>query len=314
MMENFKKPRYVDLRSDAGFKAVFADRNNRELLRQTLNLLLPEENAIEQITEYLDREQELDFIGGKGTCYDLICKGRDGRRFIVELQKEPQTAFFERCMYYCAGTYHGQLRRGDHYDKLCPVFLVGILNFKLVHEDESLWDSDHVISEYQMIEKRTGEFAPPAISCIFAELGRFGKRLRDCGSDRDVLFYMMQHGSVLEELPKELKHRPYAEALAEACEIAGFSDVKKQIYDEDMISERDIAAKCDYAFRQGEAKGEAKGKAKGKAEGMAEGKAEGEAKKAKAVAANLLAKGLPSSLIAECTGLSESEVLSLKAD
>ncbi len=314
MMENFKQPRYVDLRSDAGFKAVFADRNNRELLRQTLNLLLPEENAVEQITEYLDREQELDFIGGKGTCYDLICKGRDGRHFIVELQKEPQTAFFERCMYYCAGTYHGQLRRGDHYDKLCPVFLVGILNFKLAHEDESLWDSDHVVSEYQMIEKRTGEFAPPAISCIFAELGRFGKRLTECGSDRDVLFYMMQHGSVLEELPKELKHRPYAEALAEACEIAGFSDVKKQIYDEDMISERDIAAKCDYAFRQGEAKGEAKGKAEGMAEGMAKGKAEGEAKKAKAVAANLLAKGLPSSLIAECTGLSEDEVLSLKAD
>ncbi len=41
MMGNFKPPRYVDLRSDAGFKAVFADRNNRELLRQTLNLLLP---------------------------------------------------------------------------------------------------------------------------------------------------------------------------------------------------------------------------------------------------------------------------------
>ena len=166
-------------------------------------------------------------------------------------------------MYYCAGTYHGQLKRGDTYDRLCPVFLVGLLNFKLVHEDESKWDSDHVVSEYQMIEKRTGEFAPPAISCIFAELSRFSKRLPECGSDRDVLFYMMQHGSVLEELPGELKHRPYAEALAEACEIAGFSDAKKQIYDEDMISERDIAAKCDYAFKQGKAEGRAEGRAEG---------------------------------------------------
>ncbi len=31
----------------------------------------------------------------------------------------------------------GQLKRGDTYDRLCPVFLVGLLNFKLVHEDES---------------------------------------------------------------------------------------------------------------------------------------------------------------------------------
>ncbi len=213
-------------------------------------------------------------------------------------------------MYYCAGTYHGQLKRGDTYDRLCPVFLVGLLNFKLVHEDESMWDSDHVVSEYQMIEKRTGEFAPPAISCIFAELSRFGKRLPECGSDRDVLFYMMQHGSVLEELPGELKHRPYAEALAEACEIAGFSDDKKQIYDEDMISERDIAAKCDYAFKQGKAEGEAEGVAKGKAEG----KAEGEANKAKAVAINMLADGLAVGVVSRYTGLPESEVQSLTAD
>ncbi len=184
-MKNSQSPRYVDLRSDAGFKAVFADRNNRELLRQTLNLLLPEENAVEQIAEYLDREQETDCIGGKRTFCDLICRGRDGRRFIVELQKEPQTAFFERCVYYCAGIYHGQLERGDLYDRLCPVFLIGILNFRLAHADESLWDSDHMVSEYQMSEKRTGELAPQTISCIFAELGRFGVT-RKSRRDRDV--------------------------------------------------------------------------------------------------------------------------------
>jgi hypothetical protein len=55
-MSNIQSPRYVDLLSDAGFKAVFADRENKELLRQTINLLLPEENAVEEITQYLDRE------------------------------------------------------------------------------------------------------------------------------------------------------------------------------------------------------------------------------------------------------------------
>ena len=230
--------RYVDLRSDAGFKAVFADRGNRELLRQTLNLLLPEENAVEEITEYLDREQETDFIGGKRTYCDLVCKGQDGRRFIVELQKEPQTAFFERCVYYCAGTYHGQLGRGDLYDRLCPVFLIGILNFRLAHRDESQWDSDHIVSRYCLQEFRTGELAPPTISCIFA----------------------------------------------------GFPEDKKLIYDEDMISERDIAAKCDYAF------------------------GEGEAKKSREIALTMLQKGLSLDVITGCTGLSEAEVLALKAN
>ena len=296
-MEDSKSPRYVDLLSDAGFKAVFADQENRELLRQTINLLLPEENAVEEITQYLDREQEQDFIGGKRTYYDLVCKGRDGKRFIVELQKEPQVAFFERCVFYSAHTYHKQLKRKGKFRELCPVFLIGILNFKLKHADDSQWDTGHVVSEYQMIEKRTGELAPPTISCIFAELGRFSKTLSECNSDRDVLFYMIKHGRVLEELPRELEHRPYAEALAGACEIAGFSETKKQIYDSDMISERDIEAKCEYAFEDGLAKGEAKGVAE----------------KARSVAANMLADGLTAEIVAKYTGLPEEEVKALKA-
>ena len=299
-MSNIQSPRYVDLLSDAGFKAVFADQENRELLRQTINLLLPEENAVEEITQYLDREQEQDFIGGKRTYYDLVCKGRDGKRFIVELQKEPQVAFFERCVFYSAHTYHKQLKRKGKFRELCPVFLIGILNFKLKHADESQWGTNHLISEYQMIEKRTGELAPPTISCIFAELGRFSKPLSECNSDRDVLFYMIKHGRVLEELPSELEHRPYAEALAVACEIAGFSEVKKQIYDNDMMSERDIEAKCEYAFEEGEAKGAAKGREEGRAEGAA------------SIVSKFLQAGFSAEQISSVTGLPLETVLSYR--
>ncbi len=101
---------------------------------------------------------------------------------------------------------------------------------------------------------------------------------------------MIRHGSVLEELPGELAHRPYAEALAEACELALFPQEKKIIYNEDMISERDIAAKCEYAF------------------------GEGETKKAKSVAASMLADGQPVNLVSKYTGLSEAEVLALKTN
>ncbi len=65
-----------------------------------------------------------------------------------------------------------------------------------------------------------------------------------------------------------------------------------------MISERDIAAKCEYAFGEGEAKGEAKGKAE----------------KSREIALNMLQKGLSVAVITGCTGLSEAEVLALKAN
>ncbi len=102
--------RYVDLTLDAGFKAVFADRSNKALLIGLLNVLLPPEARVKDIVEYLDRETGPDFLDGKTTRMDLVCRGEDKRTFIVEMQREPENAFFERCVYYGAGVYHTGLQ------------------------------------------------------------------------------------------------------------------------------------------------------------------------------------------------------------
>ena len=59
----------------------------------------------------------------------------------------------------------------------------------------------------------------------------------------------------------------------------------------------------DYARKEGEAIGEARGRAEGKAEGKAEEQS--------AIARRMLKAGLPLNVIAECSGLSEDEVLAL---
>jgi predicted transposase/invertase (TIGR01784 family) len=62
----------------------------------------------------------------------------------------------------------------------------------------------------------------------------------------------------------------------------------------------------------GEAKGEARGIEIGRAEGRAEGIIEGEHKKAIEMARNALTEGLPPSVIAKLTGLSEEEIAALQ--
>ena len=118
--------RYVDLTLDAGFKAVFADRSNKELLIGLLNVLLPPEARVKDIVEYLDRETGPDFLDGKSTRMDLVCRGEDSRTFIVEMQRRPENAFFERCVYYGAGVYHTGLQHrlllplhGEPYGRSC---------------------------------------------------------------------------------------------------------------------------------------------------------------------------------------------------
>ena len=300
--------RYVDLTLDAGFKAVFADRSNKELLIGLLNVLLPPEAKVEDIVEYLDRETGPDFLDGKSTRMDLVCRGEDSRTFIVEMQRRPENAFFERCVYYGAGVYHmGLLSRETYKDDLKAVYIVGILNYSLPHEDESLWNSDNIVSCYRFIESRTGEVAPDTILCIFAELERFNKSAAECVDDRDALFWLFRHSGVMEELPEELSHSSLAEGVTDACEIAGFSADKRILYEKDMITELDLALRYDYALDKGRAEGEAIGEARGKVEGLAEGKAEEKS----AIAKRMLKAGLPMDVIAECSGLSEDEVRTL---
>ena len=296
--------RYVDLTLDAGFKAVFADKSNKALLIGLLNVLLPPEARVKDIVEYLDRETGPDFLDGKSTRMDLVCRGEDSRTFIVEMQRRPENAFFERCVYYGAGVYHmGLLSRETYKDDLKAVYIVGILNYSLPHEDEALWDSDNIVSCYRFTESRTGELAPDTILCIFAELERFTKSAAECRDDRDALFWLFRHSGVMEELPEELSHSSLAEGVTDACEIAGFSADKRILYEKDMITELDLALQYDYAREQGEAIGEARGEARGKAEGKAEEKS--------AIARRMLKAGLPMDVIVECSGLSEDEVREL---
>ena len=103
---------FVNLRSDVGFKAVFADKNNKDILIGVLNMILPSEARIDDITEYSDREQRRDVPYGKKTVLDLVCRDKSGRTFVVEMQAAEEDNFFERCVYYASGLYHLELSVG----------------------------------------------------------------------------------------------------------------------------------------------------------------------------------------------------------
>ena len=63
---------FVNLMSDSGFKAVYADKDNKQLLIELLNFFLPEDVRVSDIEAYLDREQDPEVDTGKRTYLDLI--------------------------------------------------------------------------------------------------------------------------------------------------------------------------------------------------------------------------------------------------
>ena len=298
---------FVNLRSDVGFKAVFADRNNKDILIGVLNQILPPEARIEDIKEYSDREQRRDVPYGKKTVLDLVCVDRDDRTFVVEMQASEEDFFFERCVYYASGLYHLELSDGVRYKGLRPVYVVSFLNYRLRHDDESLWDTDHFISNWRFTEKRTGMVADQTISVIFVEMTLFTKTLEECVTEFDRLFYIFKNSEGFQRIPEWIEEAGgISRRLAEACEVAAFDKEKKLKYEIDKMNEWDIQAQKEYAVRKGLEEGLQKGLQEGREEGLEQGREETRL----SIARKLFEAGTPVDVIVNCTGVDDGTIAS----
>ena len=298
---------FVNLRSDVGFKAVFADRNNKDILIGVLNQILPPEARIEDIKEYSDREQRRDVPYGKKTVLDLVCVDRDDRTFVVEMQASEEDFFFERCVYYASGLYHLELSDGVRYKGLRPVYVVSFLNYRLRHDDESLWDTDHFISYWRFTEKRTGMVADQTISVIFVEMTLFTKTLEECVTEFDRLFYIFRNSGGFQRIPEWIEEAGgISRRLAEACEVAAFDKEKKLKYEIDKMNEWDIQAQKEYAVRKGLEEGLQKGLREGREEGLEQGREETRL----SIARKLFEAGTPVDVIVNCTGVDDGTIAS----
>ena len=312
---------FANLLWDSGFKAVLADPDNKELLIELLNILLPEYVRVKDIKQYRDREKRTDFDGAKKTVLDLSCEGEDGSVFNVEVQRIVGEFFFERIIYYAVGEYHSQLLKKEKYNTLKPVYEIVFLEKKLWHESipESLENPvahhakeangtqcsasgpkdllpEQIVTRYVMKEEKSNIFAPSTIFCIFAELGRFKKTLEECRTKEDFTFYWFLNGWKEERIPEMFAQIPFCEKIAKACEVAAFSKEKYDIYQADMRSERDIAYFADVRYEEG------------LEEGLEKGLEEGREEEKPSLAKKMKEKGFDLAQVVEITGLSEDVI------
>ncbi|MBR5610157.1 MAG: Rpn family recombination-promoting nuclease/putative transposase, partial [Bacteroidales bacterium] len=98
-METLEKQRYVDIMSNSGFKAVFGDQENKPVLIDFLNAVLPRGRKVKDLT-YTTTEIEGITSQNKSIKLDLRCEDEDGTSFIIEMQKYDQENFFKRCVSY----------------------------------------------------------------------------------------------------------------------------------------------------------------------------------------------------------------------
>ena len=96
-MKNGTVQRYVDILTNGGFKALFGDTANKDVVISIINVLLPKHRKVKEI-EYLPTEYQGQVVElNKEYHYDFMCKDESGAVFIVELQRYQEDHWFKRC-------------------------------------------------------------------------------------------------------------------------------------------------------------------------------------------------------------------------
>jgi hypothetical protein len=106
--------RYMDPTTDFGFKKLFGEEANKDIIISFITDVLELEAPLLDI-QILDKEQLPEAEGERIGIYDLFCQDVDGNRFIVEMQKSRLAYVKDRMIYYSTFPIAAQAKKGNDF-------------------------------------------------------------------------------------------------------------------------------------------------------------------------------------------------------
>ena len=291
-MTEFKE-KYINPFTDYGFKRLFGEEPNKDLLLDFLNELLKEEQG--KITElkYLKNENLATTELNRKAIFDLYCTNEKGEKFIVELQKTKQKFFKDRTIYYSTFPIREQAVIGSDWNfELKKVYTIAILDFVF---DEDKNEPNKFRYDVKLTEQETKEVFYDKLTFIYLEMPKFNKTIEELETRFEKWLFVLKNLHKLDRVPEKLKESIFLQ-LFETAEISKFTQQEYQEYENSLKYYRDIKNSLDTAKEEGIIEGIEKGIEKGKIE----------------IAKNMISKGIEISLISEITGLTEKEINELK--
>jgi predicted transposase/invertase (TIGR01784 family) len=291
-----QKAVFVNPFTDFGFKKIFGEEYNSDLLIDFLNqLLMKKQGKIRKIT-YLKTERLGGCVTDRKAVYDLYCENEAGEKFIVEMQKCKQKFFKDRSLFYSTFPISQQAKTGDWDFQLKAVYAVAILDFIF---DEDLKEPEKLRYDVKLSDIETNKVFYDKLTFIYLQMPKFNKTIDQLKTRFDKWLYVLKNLERLHEIPEKLKDRIFKK-LFKAAEIAGFTPEEAMQYEDSLKVYRDLKNSLDTAREEGETKGIEIG--------VKQGIEIGDQRRSEKVALKMLAKGSSFEEISELTDLTIEQI------
>ena len=254
--------KYINPFTDYGFKKIFGDTENTELLRSLINdiLGLKGEDKVKTII-FKNGELLPDSPTDRKAIFDLFCEDEKGSNFIVELQKIYQEHFQSRALYYTSFPIQEQAIRGSWNFSLTPIYFIGLLNFEV----NRFRDSKEYLHHGKITDIKTKEIMYDNLNMIYVEIPKLKKEKEELNSHLEWWLYVFQNLNRLQEIPQALKNDVIAKAF-EKAEFVKLPKDEQDKYHKNLKVYRDLLNSFSTAKKEGEKRGFKKGIKQGKLE------------------------------------------------
>lgn len=280
--------KYINPFTDYGFKKLFGEELNKDLLLDFLNELLKEEQGEIVGLTYLKNEHLSSSEIDRKAIFDLYCENEKGEKFIVELQKSKQNFFKDRTVYYATFPIREQAKRADWDYELKAVYTIAILDF-VFEADKS--EPEKFRYDVKLTDIDTKKVFYDKLTFIYLEMPKFNKTIDELETRFEKWLFVLRNLNRLDRIPDRFREQIF-QKLFETAEIAKFTPAQVRSYEDSLKYYRDLKNSLDTA----------------KEEGFEEGIEKGIEK----VAKNAIKIGKSISEIIELTGLTKEQIERLK--
>ncbi|MEA3452072.1 MAG: Rpn family recombination-promoting nuclease/putative transposase [Bacteroidota bacterium] len=250
-MAEFRE-KYINPFTDYGFKRLFGEEPNKDLLLDFLNELLKKEQGKITDLQYLKNENLTNTELNRKAIFDLYCTNEKGEKFIVELQKSKQKFFKDKTVYYSTFPIQEQAKIGSEWNfELNKVYTIAILDF-VFEEDKK--DIEKYRYDVKLTDIETNKIFYDKLMFIYLEMPKFNKTEKELKTRFDKWLFVLKNLHKLDRIPDDLKENIF-EKLFETSEIAKFNKEEYQAYEDSLKYYRDLKNSIDYAKEVAHKKG-----------------------------------------------------------
>jgi predicted transposase/invertase (TIGR01784 family) len=241
------KTMFINPFTDFGFKKIFGEEPNKDLLIDFLNELLRDQGVSIHNLTYKKTERLGVSDIDRNVVFDLYCENEAGEKFIVEMQKAKQSFFKDRTLFYSTFPIQEQGVKGEGWDyKLKAVYAVAILDFTFDDADRD----KPIVNRVQLIDKKTCKVFYDKLTYIFVQMPNFNKEIDQLETHLDKWFYVLKNLNRFDRIPEIIKEKIFQKVF----KIAQYHNLTKedrQAYEESLKYYRDLKNSLDTADQEG---------------------------------------------------------------